>query len=334
MVATKKAEKKKAPAKKPGDEIPGRSRNTIEREHHELTTEVVKIFQAANFEIKQSPPRGRSPLGDFWAQREELKKPRVYAIEVKTRLTFRDANQQRQRLRHYTRNSKVPFEDFNEFWVVAQRVDPNARAISGEFGLQFRVVDIAELRSIFAVPKPPRSRPSKATTKIGKAVEANEKEITLAISALILQIDAKLEALSSERLNSDEGQARVVQETTDFERMKAELERIQDMVAAFKKDKAPEKEKAVVKATKTFKQGVEEWWTNKSGEILTSTAKGAVLVSSIALLALMKADSVAAITAVATVVNGGAIQRAKQIGSAVKRIAKRALASEDDGAVQ
>ena len=89
-----------------------------------------------------------------------------------------------------------------------------------------------------------------------------------------------------------------------------------------------------MKATKTFRQGVEEWWTNKSGEILTSTAKGAVLVSSIALLALMKADSVAAITAVAAVVNGGAIQKAKQIGKAIKRIGKRAFAADDDGAVQ
>jgi hypothetical protein len=119
---------------------------------------------------------------------------------------------------------------------------------------------------------------------------------------------------------------------SDFERMKAELERIREMVAAFKKGKAPEQE--VVKATKTFRQGVEEWWTNKSGDILTSTAKGALLVSSIGLLALMKADSVTAITAVATVINGGALQKAKQIGKAVKRIAKRALATEDDGAVQ
>jgi hypothetical protein len=50
------------------------------------------------------------------------------------------------------------------------------------------------------------------------------------------------------------------------------------------------------------------------------------------LLALMKADSVAAITAIAAVVNGGAIQKAKQIGKAIKRIGRRPFALEDDGA--
>jgi hypothetical protein len=46
----------------------------------------------------------------------------------------------------------------------------------------------------------------------------------------------------------------------------------------------------------------------------------------------MKADSVAAITAVAAVVNDGAIQKAKQIGKAIKRIGRRPFALEDDGA--
>jgi hypothetical protein len=153
----------------------------------------------------------------------------------------------------------------------------------------------------------------------------------LAIAGLILQIDDRLEKLGSERPNSDDAKAKVAEEISDYQRMKAELELIRELVATFQKGKAPEKD--VVKATKTFKQGVEEWWTNKSSDILTSTAKGAVLVSSIGLLALMKADSVAAITAVAAVINGGAIQKAKQIGKAVKRIAKR-LATDDDSAIQ
>ena len=103
-----KAKRTKGPAK---GEVIQASRSTIERDHQALMEEVVKIFQSAKFEVK-SAPQGRSPLGDFWAEREELKKPRTYAIEVKTRLTFRDANGQRQRLRHYTRNSKIPFQVF------------------------------------------------------------------------------------------------------------------------------------------------------------------------------------------------------------------------------
>ena len=304
----------------------------ILREHDEILFEVSRIFAEAGFDVSEAPPKDNSFLGDFFADREELKKVRRYAVEIKEKLSARDANAQLQRFRNYVRGAKIPFREFDEFWVVARRLDTDARTIGRDFSRQFRILDVSELRSILAKPKPPKTKQGRAQTKIGKAVEANEKEINLAIAGLILQIDAKLEVLVGERLNSDEGKARVREEISDFERMKTELKRIREMVAAFKKDKILERE--VVKATKTFRQGVEDWWSNKSAEILTSTAKGAILVSSIGLLSLMKADSVAAITAVAAVVNGGAIQKAKQIGKAVKRIAKRAFAAGDDGGIQ
>jgi hypothetical protein len=88
----------------------------------------------------------------------------------------------------------------------------------------------------------------------------------------------------------------------------------------------------VVKTTKTFRKTVEDMWANKSEEILASTAKGAVLVSLVGLLALMKADSVAAIAAVTAVMQGGTMEKVKKIGRAIKRVAKHAL--QDDDAVQ
>jgi hypothetical protein len=300
-----------------------------------LLYEVSGIFAQAGFEVIEPPPKGGGVIGDFWAEREELKKKRRYAIELKEKLSAREANAQLQRFRSYLRGSKSPFREFDEFWLVAEKVDSEARNMDGNFSRQFRVLDIKELQSILAVP--PRSAKAKqgrATTKIGKAVEVNEKEINLAIAGLILQIDAKLEILRGELPNSDEGQSQVQRELTEFERMKAELERIRKMVAAFKKGKAPEQEQEVVKATKTFKQTVQGWWETGHEVILNTTAKSALFVSSVSLLALMRADSPSAIAGAAAVIMGKEIKgAAKKVGSAAKRIGKQIFAP-DDGAMQ
>jgi hypothetical protein len=295
--------------------------------------QVSGILAAAKWNVidqRRDTPRGFG--GDLLAGRTDLGTERRYAIDCLLDVDSSKIQERFSAFRNHVRQSKQPFADFDEYWIVGYHFpNPAIRKNPGN-DRHFRVLDLPELRDLLEPLKQPKTKQSKATTKIGKAVETNEKEINLAIAGLTLQVDAKLEALSGELPNSDDGRSWVAREISDFERMKAELERVREMVAAFTKGKVPEQE--VVKATKTFRKGVEEWWTDKSGEILTSTAKGAVLVSSISLLALMKADSVAAITAVAAVVNGGAIQKAKQIGSAIKRIGKRAFATEDDGAVQ
>ncbi|WP_256807496.1 hypothetical protein [Bradyrhizobium sp. Bra64] len=324
--------KLKKTGKQGGDLFPDSSTLNRLRDHDrkleaEIAHKIGELFQAAKLDLTTLPDGGRARPGDLLFKRTDFGQERRYIIdcvqEINPATVKRAYEDFRYSLDMYKR------QDFDEYWLVGARSVGNPMRKRPENDRRFRALDLKELEALLATPK---SKRGAATTRIGKAVQANEKEINLAINGLILQIDARLEALNGERPNSDDGRARVSQETSDFERMKAELERIREMVAAFKKSKASEKE--VVTATKTFRQGVEEWWTNKSGEIITSTAKGAVLVSSIGLLALMKADSVAAITAVAAVVNGGAIQKAKQIGTAIKRLGKQALAADDDGAVQ
>lgn len=297
-------------------------------EEAEFERRIVAAFDAAKWDVSRLPDGGRTRPGDLLVKRNDLGQERRYVIDCTREVNPGSIKRAYEDFRYsLDTNKRVP--DFDEYWLVGPytiRVPMRKRP---ENDRRFRVFDLKQLEAILALPK---LKKGKASTRIGKAVLANEKEINIAIDGLVLQIEAKLETLNGERPNSDDGRARVAAEISDFERMKVKLVRIREMVAAFKNGKAPEQE--VVKATKTFRQGVEEWWTNKSGEILTSTAKGAVLVSSIGLLALMKADSVAAITAVAAVVNGGAIQKAKEIGKAIKRVGKRALAAGDDGAVQ
>jgi hypothetical protein len=294
--------------------------------------QVAEIFETAKWKVTQRvSERSRRFGGDLIADRVDLARERRYDIECLLDIDGRKLHERFSAFQNYVRQAKQPFSDFDEYWLIGYHFDKEAMRRSPGNDRRFRVLNLDQLRELLALPKPPKTKPNKASTRIGQAALANEKEINLAIDGLVLQINAKLEVLTAERPNSDEAKAKVAQEVSDFERMKSELERIRESVAAFKKGKAPEQE--VVKATKSFRQGVEQWWDKKSDEIINTTAKGALLVGSIGLLALMKADSVTAIGAVATVINGGAIaDKAKKIGRAIKRAAKHAL--QDDEAVQ
>ncbi len=127
-----------------------------------------------------------------------------------------------------------------------------------------------------------------------------------------MQIDAKLEALRGGRPNSDEAKGELQKEISDFEGMKAQVERIGEMVAEFKKGKAPERE--VVKATKTFRQTLQGWWETGHEAIMTTTTKSALFVSSVGLLTLMHADSPSAIAGATAIIMG------KEIKGAAKRV--------------
>jgi len=304
-------------------------------EEQQMVQRLSDMLKQANFSIPHQLDLGSKGHPDLVAEREDLGMYRRYAIDVAIVNDPARLVSALNTLQNYAETRKD--SEYDEYWLVSNLSYSRDKRANRRRRPRFqnvRAFAFKELeRMLFRATPKPKSPPKAGTarTPTGKAIQESEKEIMLAIAGLILQIDDKLEKLGSERPNSNDAKAKVAEGISDYQRMKAELELIRELVAAFQKGKAPERD--VVKATKTFKQGVEEWWTNKSSDILTSTAKGAVLVSSIGLLALMKADSVAAITAVATVINGGAIQKAKLIGKAVKRIAKR-VATDDDSSVQ
>jgi hypothetical protein len=310
---------KKKRARKPTDE-------------QQMVQRLSDMLKQANFNIQHQLDLGSKGRPDLVAEREDLGMYRRYAINVAIVNDPARLVSALNALQSYAETRKD--SEYDEYWLVSNLSYTEDNRRRRPRFQNVRAFAFKELeRMLFRTTPKPKSLPKAGTarTTTGKALQEREKEIRLAIAGLILQIDDKLEKLGSERPNSDDAKAKVADEISDYQRMKAELELIRELVVAFQRGKVPEKD--VVRATKTFKQGVEEWWTNKSSDILTSTAKGAVLVSSIGLLALMKADSVAAITAVATVINGGAIQKAKQIGKVVKRVAKR-LVTDDDSAAQ
>jgi hypothetical protein len=283
------------------EEILKSIRRLVAEQEAELAATVVEIFQAAKFKIVQKT-RGRSEMGDLLAEREELGRDRRYAVELKEKLSLRDANQLLQRFRSHVRTSKIPFREVDEFWVVAGRVDGDARKIRGEYSRQFRILDVDELRSILAVPRPVAKPTSKARTRIGKAVEADEKSIQLAVAALILQIDDKLEGLRNERPNSAEAIAARDVRISEYDRMREELESIRQAVTQFAKGKVKEAE--VVKSVTTFKDGVRKWWDKGYERILNTTFEGSLFVGAAGVLHLLKADSGFALAVAGTIIGG------------------------------
>lgn len=295
----------------------------------ELETAVLQLFVAAKFEVsrkKRIVPEGAAFLA---IRQDDLGRDRGIAVEISAHTNTRHLHE-RERLARQALNGLSEDGRLDEYWIIYTQGDWTLTGYKPILDRRVRVLRLDELQAVLA-PKRARTK-SKARTRTGKAALANEKEINLAIDGLVLQINARLESLNAERPNSDAAQSRVAHEISQFERMQTELYRIRDAVAAFKKGKVAEQE--VVTATTIVKRTVEQWWSKKGEEIINSTAKGAILVSFIGVLALMKADNAVAIAAVAAVVNGGVIGKAKKIGQAAKRLAKRRIAEGEDGMIQ
>jgi hypothetical protein len=290
-------------------------------EEQQMVWRLSDKLRAANFNIQHQFDLGKSGQPDLVAEREDLGRYRRYAIDV---VLVTDAERlvgALDRLQSFAESRKDG--DFDEYWLVSNLSYPH---LGGKKQRRQRYENVRafafkELERMLAKLSPKQKRPpvtkGTARTTIGKAIQANEKEITLAISGLILQIDEKLEKLGDERPNSDDARAKVAAEVSDLERMKAELERIRELVAAFKKGKAPEKE--VVKSVKTFKDDIQVWWDKRHDSLLTTAAKSALFVSSVGVLALMKADTAAAVTVAGAIIGGKAIKAIKKVGKKLLR---------------
>ena len=171
------------------------------------------------------------------------------------------------------------------------------------------------------LPSHPRTgAKSEAKTRIGKAIEVNEKEIKLAIAGLVLQIDDKLSAIKQERPNSEEAIAARKLRISDYERIRAELEHIREIIAQFRTGEAPETK--VVKSVTTFGDGIRKWWQRGHESICNRTYDAGLFLSSVSVLSLMNADMKVGMIITGALVGG------KSIASAIKVLPKKLSAIE------
>jgi SMC interacting uncharacterized protein involved in chromosome segregation len=171
----------------------------------------------------------------------------------------------------------------------------------------FRVIALDELRTLLEPPKPKRQKRGKAVTKIGKAIEANEKQIVLAIEALQIQIRDKLTTLKGDLPNSPEAIAKKNASVSEFEQMKAELERIKVAIQQFKK--AEIKEKEVIQTIHTFKDSLGKWWNKNHDTIYSSASNSALFLGAIGLLHTINADSATALAIAGSLIGGETVAK-------------------------
>ncbi|MDA9520023.1 hypothetical protein XI06_06520 [Bradyrhizobium sp. CCBAU 11434] len=272
----------------------------------QLVHQVTEILKAGKVRVLEQG-KSRRMMGDLLASRTELGQERRYSIEVALEISNEKIREHFGRFRNYVRQSKQPFQDFDEYWLVGYKYAGEAMRKRPENDRHFRVLDLEELRTLFVPPRSPKPK-GKAQTKIGKAIETNEKEILLAITGLILQIDSKIETLRDLRPNSPEAIAEQGAHISEYERMRAELERIQVMVNAFKKGE--QKEAKVVKSVKTFAEGVQGWWTKKHDEILAKTFDMGLFTTALGICSMAGAGGKFGVVVSAALVGGKPVAQA------------------------
>jgi hypothetical protein len=285
-----------------------------------LEQEVIRLFKEAKFKVAGSDSYRSRIMGDIVAEHILLGRERRYAIEVVTRADATKIHEYASRLRNYARQAKEPFAEFDEFWLVAGEFPRGASKVRPIHDRHFRALDLGELKAVLAQLRPSlpkRPAKSSARTKIGKAIEKNEKEIDLAVVGLLLQIDDKLQVLRNERPNSADAIASRNARISDYERTRAELENIRQMVAQFKKGEI--KEARVVQSVTTFADGIKSWWSKNHATICTRTFDLGLFASAVGICSMAGAGGNFATVVSAALVGG------KSVTDALKGLTKKFL---------
>ena len=258
-------------------------------------------------------------FGDVLATYDDFGRERRYLIEINAALKPEDAD----RAFNYWLNNAIhprsPTEP-DELWFVTEDRDFNRRHFSGHPSFQraLRLLDLKTLTEILAGATRSRSSPAKknkAKTQVGRAIQAHEQQIQLAIAGLLLQIDHKLEILQAARPNSVKSIAERDAQISEYEKMRAELDRIRALVAAFTRGEV--NETAVVRTVDAFAGGVRSWWNKGHDSICSKAFDMGLFASCVGICSMAGAGGKMAITVSAALVGG------KSVAGALKGLAKK-----------
>jgi hypothetical protein len=140
-------------------------------EEAEFERQVAAVFNAAKWNAIRLPDGGRTRPGDLLVTRTDLGRERRYIVDCVRGINPGSLKRAYADFRHYTGIKREP--DFDEYWLVGPYSIGEPMRKSPNNDRRFRALDLRQLQALLALPKPKKG---KATTKIGKAVQANEKE--------------------------------------------------------------------------------------------------------------------------------------------------------------
>jgi len=264
---------------------------------------LTKLFEAAKFEIQKEMDLGDRPRWDLIVTRQELGRYRKFVVDLSLTKNPRDPPEKFAANVAYARSQKS--EDIDEYWVVSNLSLANPPRVRSGRAPNVRFFTIKELERMLARLNPRSRGGSRAKTKIGRAIEANEKSILLAIEALKLQIDDKIAKLADERPNDPDAVKKRDASIAEFEAVRDELDRIKVAVQQFKKNGIKEKE--VVETVHAFKESLGKWWQKSQDTIYASASNSAMFVGATGVLHAIGADGGVALAIVGSLIGGKSV---------------------------
>ncbi len=190
--------------------------------------------------------------------------------------------------------------------VVADSFAPEALNMEGTYP-SVNLITVKRLEEEVARKLGNRSR---ARTRAGKAILANQPEIAVTSGALIVLIDERLAQLRNARPNSPEATDEKHSSIEHYDRLKQDLIVLADAAAKFKEGAISERE--AVKASKSALDGIQNWW-NKSHEKICERALDMGLFAIAVSICSMAGSGGKVAVAVSAALVGG-----KQLGTALK----------------
>lgn len=271
----------------------------------ETIDRLAKLFEAAKFEVQREMDLGDRPRWDLLLSRQELGRYRRFVVEIALVRSADDLPAKYEQLIGYSRSRKI--QDVDEYWLVSNLSLPERPRLHTERYPNVRAFTIKEVERMLGRLNPKPRGGGKAKTKIGKAVEANEKSIILAVEALKLQIEDKIAKLNDERPNDPDVVKKKDASIAELEEIRDELDRIKLAVQQFKKSEVKEKE--VVETVHAFKDSLGKWWQKSHDTIYTSASNSALFIGATGLLHAIGADNGAALAIVGSLIGGETVAK-------------------------
>jgi hypothetical protein len=249
---------------------------------------------------------------DLIAERMQFGRVRRYAIEVKDWRQPVNASEIGKFV-NYARTSRDRGE-IDEFWLIGRSFTADARrSAMRERGVMLFTFDEFDNVLVFEGQSAGGSRRA-PRTKIGKAIRANGSQITVLTGSLLLLIEARLTALRDERPNHPDDIAARDELIAQYERMQRELNELRQAIEEFQKGAI--KETVVVKTTKSFADGVRDWWNKSNQTICTKAYDMGLFASAVGICSVAGAGGKMSVLVSAALVGG------KHVGSALKGLTK------------
>jgi GcrA cell cycle regulator len=208
------------------------------------------------------------------------------------------------------------FRRFDEAWLVTDEFIEPLNRVDRLHGQIFHVLDLPTIKGLLAQLRrsPVRKLAAGARTKVGKAIQANQNVLDLALASLAIQIDDKLQSLRNARPNSEDAIANMQDQISQYEGMSSQVGRIRDAIDAFSNDRSNETK--VVESVNTFADGIKSWWNKSHATICARAFDLGLFASSVAICSMAGAGGRVAAVVSAVLVSG------KSVSSVLNRITK------------